>query len=73
MQYEIAQPMIALETDKYRIERYSHHGKLRYAVDRKEAEGDHVCFVNVGWYETYQMALDAMNRDYLSLENGQVI
>lgn len=55
--------MILFDSKFYRIERV-HNTPLPVALDRKEPlPSGQVCLVNVGWYDCYEHALDAMVRD----------
>lgn len=55
--------MILLETPNYRIEE-CHNTPCRFALDRKEPQADgHVCLNNLGWFNCYQHALEAMSND----------
>lgn len=54
--------MILHDSREYRIESVASTPKP-IALDRKEKSGGTVCLVNVGWYDCYEHALDAMTQD----------
>ncbi len=53
--------MIRFENNFYRIESHNNLPK-RFSLDFKKLDGIHTHLVNIGWYDTYEQALDAMNK-----------
>ena len=60
--------MIVYESTRYRIERYD--TPLRYALDEKKPNNrGGVDLINIGWYNSYFKAVEAMAESVINKES----
>lgn len=52
--------MIVFENETYRIYKYVGFPSVSFALDRKERDGKWLHLHTIGWYDTYDEAMDAL-------------